>query len=540
MTEDKLQQSYEDVPYASLSYPQTHPDRLRMLAMLMGMEPAPLSGCRVLELGCAVGGNIVPMAYGLPESSFLGIDFSPGQIKTAQSFVDGLGLRNIQLMQADILSLAEELGTFDYIIAHGVYSWTPADVREKVMWIFKNNLAVNGIAYISFNAYPGWHMQGAMRDMMRYHTREIGDNKKRLDKAQQLIGFLAKSVDTKGQYGVFLNAYHNLLNIYNQFDIQRRESVQDEEFGLVHDDLGEVNDAFYFHEVITHASQHGLQYLIGADFTQSVIENLESETAKTLLSMSDDIIEMEQYLDFLRNTNFRQILLCHEEIEVKRSIKPDTSWLQKFYAASHTKPIMDNDTLILRGKYDNEFLTDHPVSQAALIYLHHVAPKSVQLKELLEQSVINVYEKELDSLDESMVQCEAKDLLNSMFTAFSKDMILVEFRSSEPDFVITPGERPLASRLARWQVQQGCAKVTNLRHETLGLEPMSVFLLPYLNGENDRDELLTIMRDLVQKGAVTLTYKDGQVADVETIHKTLKQELEKNLQWLGRVALLES
>ncbi len=540
MTVDKLKQSYEDVPYASLSYPQTHPDRLRMLAMLMGMEPAPLNSCRVLELGCAVGGNIIPMAYGLPESKFLGIDFSPGQIKTAQRFVDGLGLRNIQLMQADILSLSKDIGKFDYIIAHGVYSWTPADVREKVMWILKNNLTANGIAYLSFNAYPGWHMQGAMRDMMRYHTREIKDNKQRLDKAQQLIGFLARSVDTKGQYGVFLYAYHNLLNIYNQFDIQRRKNVQNDEFGLIHDDLGEVNDAFYFHEVITHASQHGLQYLISADFSQSVIENLGSETAKTLLSMSDDIIEIEQYLDFLRNNNFRQILFCHEEIDVKRLVKPDNSWLEKFYAASHTRPVTDNDTLILRGKYNKDFLTDHPVSQAAFKYLHHVAPKSVQLKKLLEQAVRNVYGKELDSLDESMVQCEATGLLDSMFMAFSKDMILVEFRSSEPDFVITPGGRPLASRLARWQVQQGCTKVTNLRHETLELEHLSGFLLPYLSGENDRDALLAIMRELVQEDVVTLTDKNGQVADEETIHKILKQELEKNLLWLGRVALLES
>ena len=223
MTVDKLKQSYEDVPYASLSYPQTHPDRLRMLAMLMGMEPAPLDGCRVLELGCAVGGNIIPMAYELPKSSFLGIDFSPGQIKTAQSVADGLGLKNIKLMQVDILSLTADIGKFDYIIAHGVYSWTPAEVREKVMSISRNNLAANGIAYLSFNAYPGWHMQGAMRNMMRYHTRKIEDNKKRLDEAQQLIGFLAKSVDSKGQYGVFLNAYQNLLNIYNQFDIRRRE-----------------------------------------------------------------------------------------------------------------------------------------------------------------------------------------------------------------------------------------------------------------------------------------------------------------------------
>ncbi len=540
MTVDKLMQSYEDVPYASLSYPQTHPDRLRMLGMLMGMVPAPLNGCRVLELGCAVGGNIIPMAYGLPESSFLGIDFSPGQIRTAQNFANALGLENIQLMQADILSLTEELGMFDYIIAHGVYSWTPAEVREKVMWLFKNNLAPNGVAYLSFNAYPGWRMQGAMRDMMRYHTRETENNKERLDKAQKLIGFLARSVDTQDQYGIFLNAYRDLLNIYNQFDIQRRKDTHDDEFGLIHDDLGEINDAFYFHEVVSHASQHGLQYLIGADFAQSVIENLKPETTKTLFSMSDDVVEVEQYLDFLRNNNFRQILFCHEEIDVKRLVKPDKSWLQKFYAASHTRPVTDNGRLILRGKFNKEFITDHPVSQAALNYLHHVAPKSIQLKELLEHAVRNVYGKGPGAMNESMIESETNGLLDSLFTAFSKNMILVEFRSSGPDFVITPGERPLASRLARWQVQQGCAKVTNLRHETLDLLHLSGFLLPYLNGENDREALLTIIGKLVQNETATFIDKDGQAASSETIRNILKQELEKNLLWLGRMALLES
>ncbi len=153
--------------------------------------------------------------------------------------------------------------------------------------------------------------------------------------------------------------------------------------------------------------------------------------------------------------------------------------------------------------------------------------------------MIDVYDKESDSLDKSVSQCEANCLLESVFAAFSKDMILIEFQSSEPDFVITPGERPLASRLARWQVQHGCTKVTNLRHETLDLEPISGFLLPYINGENDRDALLAILRELLQKNAVTLTDKNGPITDAKAIHEILTLELEKNLRWLGRVALLE-
>ncbi len=546
MTLEKLQQSYEDVPYASLSYPQTHPDRLGMLATIMGMQPAPVTDCRVLELGCAVGGNIIPMAYGLPESRFLGIDFSPGQINAGQNAIDNLGLKNINLMQADILSLNEDIGEFDYIIAHGVYSWTPKSVRERLMEICKENLSPDGVAYVSFNANPGWRMQGTMRDMMMYHTRHIEKPRDKLEKAQELIGFMARSVNVKDQYGVFLNAYTNLLKVYNQFDIQRRQNTQGDEFGLLHDDLEEVNDAFYFHEVAEHATRHGLQYLIDADFSKSMTSNLKQETAETLLKMSGDVIAIEQYMDFLRNCNFRQILLCHKEIDVNRSVKANESWLSKLYAASHAQPvtdkinIQDNSDLKFQSSDNVEFSTDHPATKVALIHLFRSSPKSILLAELVNKVVHDMHDKGSTSPDKATIESDTLLLLDNLLRAFSVNMKLVELRLYEPPYTTTASEKPLASRVAQWQVDQGFANITNLRHEMLDLLHLSRFLLPYLNGKNDRNALLKIMRDLVQKEAVTLTDTDGQVTDTETINKILRQELEKNLQWLGRVALLES
>ncbi len=545
MTVDRLQQSYEDVPYAHLSYPQTHPDRLGMLATIMGMQPAPVTDCRVLELGCAVGGNIIPMAYGLPESRFLGIDFPPGQIRAGQNAIDSLGLKNVNLMQADILSLRKDIGEFDYIIAHGVYSWTPEPVRERLVEICKENLAPDGVSYVSFNAYPGWHMQGTMRDMMMYHTRHIEKPRDRLEKAQDLIGFMAKSVNVNDKYGVFLNAYTNLLNVYNQFDIQRRRNKQEDEFGLLHDDLEEVNDAFYFHEVVEHASRHGLQYLINADFSKSMISNLEQETAETLLNMSKDVIALEQYMDFLRNNNFRQILLCHKEIDVNRLVKADESWLSKLYAASHARSvtdkinIQDRSILKFQSADNSEFSTDHPVTKAALIYLFRSAPKSISLAELLDEVAQGTYDKESASSDRNANENDILILLKNLLNAFSINIALVELRLYKPAYTITASERPLASRMARWQVEKGFARVTNLRHEMLDLLHLSEFILPYLNGENDRNALLKIMQELAHKGTITLTDKNGPVTDAGTIHKILEQELEKNLLWLGRVALLE-
>jgi tRNA G46 methylase TrmB len=94
MQENPPVNAYDEVPYPSLSYPQTHPDRLATLATLHGLRPAPVDHCRVLEVGCAGGGNLIPMAEALPDSEFVGIDLSARQLAAALAVVRELGLKN--------------------------------------------------------------------------------------------------------------------------------------------------------------------------------------------------------------------------------------------------------------------------------------------------------------------------------------------------------------------------------------------------------------------------------------------------------------
>jgi len=75
---------YDEVPYPGLPLPQTHPSQLATLGFLHGLEPAPVERCRVLELGCGDGGNLIPMALDLPESEFVGIDLSAPAIATGR------------------------------------------------------------------------------------------------------------------------------------------------------------------------------------------------------------------------------------------------------------------------------------------------------------------------------------------------------------------------------------------------------------------------------------------------------------------------
>src|SRR5215467_14337966 len=117
--------SYDEVNYPSVCYPFTHPDRIEAIARLVGLDPTPSTSARVLELGCASAGNLLPMAETLPDARFVGIELSGKQVALGQRLQSAAGLSNVTLLEEDLLAIGPDLGKFDYIIAHGVYSWTP-------------------------------------------------------------------------------------------------------------------------------------------------------------------------------------------------------------------------------------------------------------------------------------------------------------------------------------------------------------------------------------------------------------------------------
>ncbi|MBI5426938.1 MAG: class I SAM-dependent methyltransferase [Nitrospinae bacterium] len=123
---DNAPTSYDIVPYVNRSFPQSNPNKLWVVARLFGLNAPHPSQRRVLELGCGRGGNIVPMAFNMPRGEFAGIDLSAVQVAEARKMADKLGLSNLRLEQKDLMDLDAGFGQFDYIIAHGVFSWAPA------------------------------------------------------------------------------------------------------------------------------------------------------------------------------------------------------------------------------------------------------------------------------------------------------------------------------------------------------------------------------------------------------------------------------
>src|SRR5574341_1085579 len=270
------QTRYDSIPYPTSPFRQTRPERLSAIARLFGLESPPAEKCRVLELGCSMGGNLLAMAQDHPGSRYLGIDASARQIAEGWKTIDALGLKNIQLKHVDILDIGDDIGEFDYIISHGVFSWVLARVQQKMLEICQRSLAPNGVAYISYNTYPGWHIRGIVRDMMLYRSQHFADPESRLAQAKALVQFVAKAT------GKADTPYQRLL----QSELKHIGQMQD--YYLHHEHLEENNQPLYFHEFAQKLAVNGLQYLGEADFSTMISTNFAPEVAATLNEIGAD------------------------------------------------------------------------------------------------------------------------------------------------------------------------------------------------------------------------------------------------------------
>ena len=471
------QTSYDDVPYESHPYPQTHPDRLATQAWLLGVAAAPLDRCRVLEIGCAAGGNLIPMAADLPQAEFVGIDLSAVQVAQGVAEVAALGLSNIRLLKRDLADDAEELGTFDYIIAHGVYSWVPNDVQKKLLDHCSSRLAPEGIAYVSYNTLPGWRMRGVVREAMHYHAGAIADAPARVAQARAILNFLAESVPGDG------GAYSSLLR--SELELLRKQG----DHYILHEHLEEVNEPLYFHQFVARAAHHGLQYLAEADFGTMFASNFAPQVAETLVRIAPDLVRQEQYMDFLRNRTFRQTLLVHDKVALTRNVAPQR--VEGLSVASPAQPLgnrpdLHSDAAAQFSTPGGSCLTtSNRITKAAMVVLAERWPATLAFDDLIAaarsrlRGRSEVAQAERDTLAADMLQCYAAGV--------------VELRVRPLTLALKAGERPLASRLARHQAGRR-AVVTNLRHETVTLDAAARQVLALLDGKHTLSALLPVLR----------------------------------------------
>ncbi len=470
--------TYDEIPYQSTPFPETHPASMAALGRLFGVATPDPAHCRVLELGCAAGGNLVPIAWQLPGAECVGIELSARQVAEGEDLIKATGLTNVSIRQGDIALLDGSLGQFDYIITHGVYSWVPASVRENLLALCRTLLSPNGIAYISYNTLPGWRMRGVLRDMLLENTRDAVGPRAKLEAAHAFLGFLDEA----------LRDLDALTARYLKHEIEYLRRAHPSY--LYHEYLETVNEPFWFNQFVDDADRHGLQYLCDTDLHMS-FPSVLGERVERLFEGIEDLFERERRLDYIRLRNFRQSLLVHTEVERFRD--PSMQVFETFAFAADLVPPKAPD--FKRAKSQSFAKADgaavpvhHPLTKAALIHLGERFPDSLAFAELLALAQHTV--KQGGGVP---FAAQIEHLGSELFSLFAHHFVMAEpsARSLAPG----PVEHPLATPLARHQAVSG--QLATIRHKTLALDAFGCHLLALCDGTRNAEQLAaTIMKAL--------------------------------------------
>jgi methyltransferase-like protein len=516
---------YDKVLYPGGIYPQTHPNRLATVAFLRGMHPAPIDRCRVLELACGAADNLIAMAFQLPESEFVGLDVARRPIASGEAFVAQFGLQNVTLHPMDLCEASvSQLGEFDFIIAHGVYSWVPQPIRERILAICSEMLKPEGVAYVSYNAYPGNHFRDLVRGMMRFHTKPFESVTEKVGNARGLLKFLAESRPKPDYYVEAIRT-----------ELERSFKYSSDE-AFFHDDLSQVNQPFYFHEFISDADHHGLQF-VGEAYPDGLdLRHFTSEVAKRMseLEGASEVVR-EQYKDFLSGTGFRRTLLCKKEIQLAPDLQVER--VRELHATCGAAPVespgnAERAGTIFKHPNGDELESTDPLTTAALTFLCAQWPCSVHFEKILDQAKAATGGKSVPPAEGD----EAALLARALAKAYHSGFLLLEV--FPPKVVNRVGERPAISELARFQLKRSSGATTQLHTSVNISEPISRQLLLLLDGTRNQRMLTQELIAFVRSGGADV-YEDGAlVEDPNEVASILERRVQEGLKSLPRLGML--
>ncbi len=510
---------YDLVPYESYPFSRSHIRHLHAMGRLFGLSPADVDGCRVLELGGASGGNLIPMAIDHPGSRFTGIDLSARQIEAGRRQIADLGLTNIELRAASIMEVDEGYGAFDYIVVHGVFSWVPAAVQDKVLAICRDRLAPDGIAVIDYNTLPGWGPWQALRETILQHGRRIADPLERLRYARRLLNAMRESVaqDQTPHGQTLCREIDRMLELSDWF--------------LLHDHLEEDNTPIYFHQFVERATASGLAYLGEADLSAMHVRGLAAQA--DYLSMASDIVRQQQYLDLVQNRRFRLSLLGRAGARPNHSIAPERLWEFRWRAAIRPQARAEDIASAISGRLPfldaggkQRLRTSDRLSGAVYATLcgHDLPVPPAQVVR--------------DAMDRFGIADEAG--LKAALLAPARDLAMtnvIELHTRPGRWVVGISERPLASRLARYQARHS-TWLTSQRHEPVGADPAVREVIRHVDGRHSRAAIIAEMRKLAERGKLNLQHEGRQVMDRGALARLLPDLVDEVLAFLARNALL--
>jgi SAM-dependent methyltransferase len=438
---------YDQVSYSNLPSTRTHPDLMAVLARLRGLNPPPIDRARVLDLGANEGGCLLPIAISLAGAECTGIELAAAPVERGNRIISELGLANVRLLQMNLLDIGASLGQFDYIIAHGLYAWTPPAVREKILEIAHSNLTPDGIAMVSYNTLPGGHIRKLLRDAMLFQGGGATDPSERIQQARGILTLMANAPPAEA------------TGMAKAIAEQAATALERSDAAIFHDFLAEEFEPVYFRDFVVHAARHGLWYVDDSGVVETWNPPLCPDAVEAVSEISGgNRLLREQYLDLLRVRYFRGSLLCHAPASPESG--PQPSWIashaSEMFAASSTRETHPGEFETCAG---TRMKTGHEGVMGFLRRCARVWPEPIPIAAADAELAIALFQRGLIDL--------------RTFRGVAR----------------RAGERPLASPLARYQARAG-SSVTTLVHSVVqNLDAKGRQFLQLLDGNHDREAL---------------------------------------------------
>ena len=449
---DPLRSGYDAIPYRHGALRQSHPARMGAIGRLYGLPTAAPDRARVLELGCAEGGNLLPLAERLPRATFTGVDFSEVQIATAEAARAACGLANARMVCADLREWHPEAAACDYVIAHGVYSWVPDEVKECLLAACGRALAPGGMLYLSFNTLPGWGMLAGVREFLLAELAQFPGTAEKLAHLPRVLAALEQSLaGEETPHGVHMR------------ELLGRMRAKSPEM-ILHDELELVNDPRPFSVVVAHAARHGLAYVGESHYASQHFEHLRPEMQAPLIGLGLDVLRVQQFMDVVLPRTHRTSLFCRASEAPPPRVDPSAVHACALALREpQTGPRADlaaGAVFTLRGLHGMELPFTQSRLKALLTVLIEAAPVQVPFLEARAAADARLAAAGL-AID---VDDEALSL--AVFRLFSLDFL--DLLLAGDGAWLRPAEPPEPTALMRYQTEHGLP-LTNRRHEQIAL-----------------------------------------------------------------------
>lgn len=510
---------YDDLPYSSYAYQYSAPEQLAAVASLFGLPSGDVATARILELGCGSGGNLIPIALRHPQSRVVGVDISGVQIDEGRKYIDRLGADNISLIEADLLELGPDFqGEFDYIIAHGVYSWVPPDVQEAVLQLIDRCLAPDGVAFVSYNTYPGWKTKEIIRDAMLMHGGKRPTVDEQVAYGRSMLGFLKQTALEGGLTSAALDEC--MAQVMNgPIDY------------VAHEYLAPYNQPCYFYEFVERIGKHGLAYLGEAQPSMMLPSNYSHELSQQLYgALGGDQVRVEQYLDFAVSRVFRQTLIVHARRAESLRWELDPGLLRRMHFAARLS--CAEGSIRLDGQSQDFVAPPNTGSisvalsgvKQAMDLLTRTWPGTATRDEMIHHAHLTQGDKDAVSLE---VLGEAVDELCEKLVLRGMAQVRLE-----PVELAPSSERPVVDPAVRRQIAAlgpNRKHVVNAWHDSVEVTDVERFLFPLMDGTLDRSGLIAevgvALRDgRLQPSSPAPTDRDAHAA--ASVAEMLRRSLE--------------